>query len=147
MKRSKCSYSRFFYSLSVCLFFAIFCVSISPVATYAVLGHENAPRTILGGQNDPFRGYPLLRRIASCESTGDVNGTPRQFLPDGSVLLGQTNKDDIGELQINTHYWLKKAQSLGYDIYTQAGNIKMGKWIFDRYGSSPWNWSRRCWKP
>ena len=94
-----------------------------------------------------WEGYPLLERIAACESTGDVHGTPRQFLPNGQVLRGYPNPDDIGELQINAPTWQKKAESLGYDIYTQEGNITMGKWIFDNDSrhAQNWKWSEKCW--
>ena len=44
---------------------------------------ENAPLT------DVWAGYPLLKRIASCESWGDANKEPRQFLPDGSPVMKQ----------------------------------------------------------
>jgi hypothetical protein len=97
------------------------------------------------GSNDAWAGYALLKHIASCESWGDPNKEPRQFLPDGSVLHGFPNPNDIGLAQINAPIWQAKAESLGFDIFTYAGNLKMAKWIFDNYGSQPWYWSEGCW--
>lgn len=92
-----------------------------------------------------WEGYRLLERIASCESWGDPNKEPRQFLPDGSVLHGEINSDDIGMAQINAPIWGAKAVYLGFDIYTSEGNLGMAKWIFDHYESQPWFWSEKCW--
>lgn len=66
-------------------------------------------------------------------------------MPDGSILKGYPNPNDIGLAQINAPTWQKKAESLGYDIYTYQGNLNMAKWIFDHYGEKPWNWSKGCW--
>jgi hypothetical protein len=54
---------------------------------------------------DVWAGYSLLKRIASCEGWGDPNREPRQFLPDGSVLRGFPNPQDIGLAQINLPTW------------------------------------------
>lgn len=91
-----------------------------------------------------WTGYALLKRIASCESWGDPNKEPRQF-KDGQVLRGVPNPDDIGLAQINEPTWGAQAKELGYDIYTYDGNLAMAKWIFNHYGSTPWNWSKGCW--
>jgi hypothetical protein len=90
-------------------------------------------------------GYPLLKHIASCESWGDPNKEPREFLPDGSILRGYPNPDDIGLAQINAPLWAKTAEAHGWDIFTYQGNLAMAKWLFDQYGSKPWNWSKGCW--
>jgi hypothetical protein len=96
--------------------------------------------------SDPWAGYALLKHIASCESTGNVNGVPRQFLPNGSVLRGYPNPDDIGLAQINLPTWGATAQKLGLNIYTYDGNLAMAKWIFNHYGSGPWKYSKGCWQ-
>ena len=99
-----------------------------------------------------WQGYALLERIAACESTGDPNGTPRQFLPDGSVLwgndpvTGKPVKRDEGILQINSYVWGRLAASMGDDLATEAGNLAFGKWLFDEYGAGPWSASEECWK-
>lgn len=110
-----------------------------------------APKVPLAATFNPFAGYPLLERISACESTGDPNGTPRQFLADGSVLwgndptTGKPIKRDLGILQINTYVWGSLAAKMGDDLYTEAGNAAFGKWLFATYGSSPWNASKGCW--
>ena len=96
---------------------------------------------------DPWAGYALLKHIASCESWGTPDKEPRQFLPNGSVLRGYPNPEDIGLAQINLHYWGAKANALGFNLYTYAGNLAMAKWIFtnDPRREQNWNWSRGCW--
>jgi hypothetical protein len=103
-------------------------------------------------ETDEWAGYPLLRRISACEITGDPNGTPRQFLPDASVLwgndptTGRPIKRDVGILQINEWVWGKLAASMGDDLAAEAGNIAFGKWLFDKQGSAPWTASKGCWQ-
>lgn len=96
---------------------------------------------------DPWSGYALLKHIASCESWGDPNKEPREFRPNGSVLRGDPNPDDIGLAQINFPTWGKKAKELGFNLYTYSGNLAMAKWIFDndpRHAEN-WSWSEGCW--
>src|ERR1043165_5214020 len=80
-------------------------VVISPLiarpAVYSVVGASDtevlANRATRAGINtsaDSWAGYPLLKRIASCESWGDPNKEPRQFTQDGQVLHGSPNPDD-----------------------------------------------------
>jgi hypothetical protein len=78
-------------------------------------------------------------RIASCE------GGLRQFNPDGSVLRGIINPHDIGIFQINEKYHLKNAQKLGFDIFTQKGNVDYAIDLMEKEGTNPWNWSKDCW--
>lgn len=87
-----------------------------------------------------------LKRICSCESTGSPNGEPQQFKEDGSVLRGVINPQDIGACQINTKYWLAKAEELGFDIFTEEGNKQMALWIYNDLGNKPWFWSKSCWQ-
>lgn len=82
---------------------------------------------------------PILGKIAWCESRN------RQFNPDGSVHRGEINPQDIGKWQINTKYWLELSIQLGYDIYTEQGNTNMALYIYEHYGTKPWNWSKNCW--
>jgi len=115
------------------------------LANTVKLANASAPTS------NPFVGYPLLERISACESTGNPNGTPRQFLADGAVLwgndptTGKPIKRDLGILQINTYVWGSLAVKMGDDLYTEAGNVNFGEWLFNTYGSSPWNASRGCW--
>ena len=80
-----------------------------------------------------------LQAIGFCESGN------RHFNKDGSVLKGFLNPHDIGEWQINEIVWGEKAKQLGFDIYDQKGNQEMAMWIYQNYGTEPWNWSKPCW--
>jgi hypothetical protein len=82
---------------------------------------------------------PVLQRIAQCESSG------QQFARDGQVLRGKRNPQDTGLFQINAVVWAKQAEALGYDIRTRDGNESMARYIFDNYGSVPWQSSAKCW--
>lgn len=87
-----------------------------------------------------------LKRICSCESTGRPDLEPRQFDKNG-VLRGVVNKNDTGACQINLQpeNWGLKVKELGFDVFTERGNYLMAIWIYEHYGSKPWNWSRGCW--
>lgn len=97
----------------------------------------------------PFALTSEVKRICSCESTGSPNNEPRHFESDGSVLRGRVNPNDIGQCQINidpeTTDWLRISQSLNLDVFKKEDNARMAQWIYDHYGSQPWNWSRGCW--
>jgi hypothetical protein len=82
---------------------------------------------------------PVLQRIAQCESSG------QQFTRDGTVLRGKRHPQDTGLFQINAVVWAKQAEALGYDIRTRDGNESMARYIFDNYGSVPWQSSAKCW--
>lgn len=90
--------------------------------------------------------HPKLVPVCACESGQGKNGTPKQFNPDGSVRFGKINPLDTGMCQINQKYWLEKSKELGFDIFTEQGNIKMANWIYDRHGLQPWDWSKSCWQ-
>ena len=79
---------------------------------------------------------------------GDPNKEPRQFLPDGSVLRGFPNPQDVGLAQINLPTWAASAKKLGFDLFTYDGNLAMPKWIFDNdpRHEENWKWSERCWQ-
>lgn len=79
----------------------------------------------------------VLLDVSQCESG------QRQFDASGNVLRGITG--DIGYFQISPR-WIPTAQSLGYDIYTEQGNIDFGLWLFNKYGLEPWNSSKHCWQ-
>ena len=81
----------------------------------------------------------VLQAIAVCESGG------QQFNSDGSVKKGVYNRHDIGKFQINELYWGAEARRLGVDIYSLKGNTQMALYIYNRYGTKPWAWSKKCW--
>jgi hypothetical protein len=82
---------------------------------------------------------PVLHRIAQCESRGQY------FTKDGRVVCGTQHAADLGLFQIHTVVWGKKVQALGYDLYTPEGNTRMARYLFDNYGSVPWQSSAACW--
>jgi hypothetical protein len=82
---------------------------------------------------------PVLQRIAQCESHG------QHWTRDGKLLRGTRNRHDTGLFQINVIVWGKKAQELGYDIRTLEGNEHMARYLFEHYGSVPWQSSAACW--
>jgi hypothetical protein len=81
----------------------------------------------------------ILQKIAECESGG------RHFDKNGEVIKG-VNIEDVGKYQINTKYWAKEAQKLGYDLHTEEGNEAMAHELYRRYGTKPWRWSKKCWE-
>lgn len=81
----------------------------------------------------------ILEKIGFCESGN------QQFEKDGTVKRGRYNSNDIGKYQINLKYWGAEASSLGFDLFTEVGNTKMALYIFEHYGTRPWNWSKNCW--
>lgn len=82
---------------------------------------------------------PLLIEIARCESTF------RQYDKDGTVIRGKVNKNDVGIMQINEKYHGETAANHGYDIYTVKGNLDFAKYLYEKYGASPWSASSKCW--
>lgn len=89
---------------------------------------------------------PTLKRICSCESNGSPNGEPRQFNSDGTVVTGKINPLDTGMCQINLKYHQATADRLGYDLFTEYGNISYATWLYKTQGTTPWNWSKSCWQ-
>ena len=86
-----------------------------------------------------FKKTPVMAEIARCESTYN------QFSSNGNVLRGKVNSADVGVMQINEKYHLKRSQELGMDIHTLEGNLAYGKYLYEEQGSRPWNASKPCW--
>jgi hypothetical protein len=84
--------------------------------------------------------YPVLKRIAKCES-GD-----RQFGESGQVLMvGNTNKSvDLGRYQINS-LWFKKATEMGLDLTKEKDNEEFAIHLYKTFGTEPWIHSKSCW--
>jgi hypothetical protein len=82
---------------------------------------------------------PVMQRIAQCESRG------QHFTKEGKVLRGKRHPQDTGLFQINAGVWGKQAEALGYNIQTPEGNAQMARYIFEHYGSAPWQSSAKCW--
>jgi hypothetical protein len=91
-----------------------------------------------------------LERVAACESTGNPNGTPRQFNSDGSILWGMNASGtiiqrDCGEFQVNT--WAHGRYPNGLDVCgSQADNEKYALSLYKQYGLQPWDASKGCWQ-
>lgn len=85
------------------------------------------------------QGESVMEAIAGCESQY------RQFDTDGTVYRGEQNHQDVGVMQINEHYHLKEAQALGYDLYTEAGNVAFAQYLYEKQGTAPWSSSSSCW--
>lgn len=92
---------------------------------------------------------PALVPICACESTGSKYGKPTQWEDDGvTVRTGRINPADKGMCQINTeprNGHLVQSRKLGFDIYTEEGNIRYANWLYDHLGTQPWDWSKSCW--
>lgn len=99
---------------------------------------------------------PELHRIAACESTGDPNGTPRQFNSDGSILWGEQNSPtgtveivqrDCGILQINTIVHKDELERLNLDVCnSESDNVYYGFLLAQkRPDFSDWSASKGCW--
>lgn len=89
---------------------------------------------------DYYRDTPILAQIAFCESSF------RHFGKSGEPLKGSYNKYDVGVMQINTLYHGEKAEELGLDLETLAGNLAYAKYLYDKEGSTPWMSSSKCWQ-
>ena len=86
------------------------------------------------------REFPkALQVICNAESGG------KHFKDDGRVARGHVNPSDIGMCQINEPIWNDRARELGFDIFTEQGNKDMAMWLFDNYGTEPWNASKPVW--
>lgn len=94
-----------------------------------------------------FSDIPILVEVARCESEF------RQTDKNGNVLRGVKDPRDVGVMQINEHYHLKKSKELGYDIHTIEGNTAYARYLYEGSedlgktgeGAKPWMASSACW--
>ncbi len=134
--------------------------SVSPITTKAEARSEAAESSLGQGAKkqkaDPnagvqealeayFADMPLMVVVAKCESGGGINGSPRQFGPDGSYLKGKQVSADTGVLQVNKTYHQARSEKLGYDIETLAGNMAYARLLQKEQGYWPWISSWPCW--
>ncbi len=82
---------------------------------------------------------PILADIAWCESR------MRQYDKDGNLFRGIVVKEDVGVMQINTHYHGEKAKELNLDLSTLSGNLAYAKYLYEKEGTKPWISSSPCW--
>jgi hypothetical protein len=117
-------------------------VSDANVITETAPKYDLIPLFSIAGaesEEDDFAGYQTLKRICECES--NLN----HYNESGGVLRGRENRDDVGICQINRHYHGEDAEALNMNIYTKEGNIAFAKYLYDKYGTDPWIWSKPCW--
>jgi len=88
---------------------------------------------------DYFSDAPIMVAIAGCESHF------KQYDSNGAVHRGVQNNKDVGVMQINEYYHLKRSQELGIDIYTVQGNTEYARYLYEREGTTPWLSSSACW--
>lgn len=86
-----------------------------------------------------FKDEPVMIDIARCESRF------RQFDSAGKVLKNP-NSSAMGAFQIMASIHAGSAnKNLGLNIYTLQGNAAYARYLYDNYGTSPWNASKACW--
>jgi hypothetical protein len=151
----QCAISALVIIALACFFWAAFAhaaeYDVRPIPQVQPKLLANGQILTANGLSDVFLKYPILKKIAACESTGDPNGTPRQFNSDGSVLWGNDPKTgkpierDAGIFQINEWVWKPLAEKMGLDLATEAGNLAFGEFLYLKYGTSPWTASEGCW--
>ena len=100
---------------------------------------KSAKRSLEGIVRDYYSDTPLLVEIARCETRY------RQYDKDGKVFRGRIDNNDVGIMQVNERYHLKRAEKLGFDIYTLEGNLAYAKYLYLEEGSDPWASSSACW--
>lgn len=99
---------------------------------------------------------PILEKIAQAEShkshycTAELVKASMCRKSEIGQVLARSNSDkyksiDVGYYQINLYYWGDKATEKGLDLFNEEDNKAMGEWIFQNYGSEPWNSSGRNW--
>lgn len=118
-------------------------VNIQPIATSTDM---TAPITVTSDRTaieqylrEHYSDTPILIEIARCESTF------KHYDKNGNLVRGKVNRDDVGVMQINEKYHLETAERLGYNIHTVEGNVAYAKYLYEKYGASPWSASSPCW--
>lgn len=112
-----------------------------PIGFTRELSEKEKAKMYLLGEAKSYIDFRIMLEIAKCESGF------RQFDVSGNVLRGVENNKDVGRWQISEAYWLGIADKLGYNIQEEDGNTLMAIYIYNNYGTNPWNWSRKCWQP
>lgn len=133
------------------ILFVLVCVAMFLLPSFLSGGTvDHCPFTRTNEAEEVATETPVLREelvpICACESRGRRDAKPSHFNPDGSVIRGKINPQDIGMCQINLTYHEETAASMGYDLFKEADNIKYANYLYDSQGSAPWNWSKKCWQ-
>ena len=136
-------------SAILALVFQIFAPNVASGVSQPQIVNKSKVNPVTVKVKEKAKLLPALVPICSCESDGKKNGNPHQFNSDGTVKRGKINPKDIGMCQINTeprNGHLAQAKKLGLDLFTEEGNIKYANWLYKREGTTPWNWSKKCWQ-
>ena len=88
---------------------------------------------------EEYADTPILVEIARCESEF------RQFDKNGNIIRGIVNDADVGVMQINEFYHADTARKMGINLRTVEGNVAYAKYLYKKYGASPWSASSPCW--
>ncbi len=99
----------------------------------------NPNRAVESTVREYFKDIPIMAEVAKCESHF------RQFDKDGSVFRGKITPKDVGVMQVNEYYHLKRSQKLGFDIHTIEGNMGYSRRLYQEEGVVPWMSSSPCW--
>ena len=112
----------------------------SPVAAATLEAKRGGKeRTLEAVVRDYFSDTPVLAEIARCETRF------RHYDRAGEVLRGAIDRNDVGIMQVNERYHLKRAETEGFDIYSLEGNLAYAKYLYHKEGSDPWVSSSACW--
>jgi len=117
-------------------------VPVIETSTQVLTVQENTkikPLTTKGIVLEYFSDIPIMVDVARCESHF------RHTEKDGSIKRGVANRHDVGVMQINELYHLKKAERLGIDIYSLEGNLAFARYLYEKEGARPWLASSHCW--
>lgn len=116
-------------------------VAFAPSAPAAEPAFVTAPQaqTVHEYIAEYFADIPIMIDVAKCESHF------RQYDLSGSVYRGKVNNKDVGVMQINEYYHLKRSKELGLDIYTMQGNAAYARYLYEQEGVTPWRSSSPCW--
>ncbi|MEX0930467.1 MAG: hypothetical protein WDZ79_02180 [Candidatus Paceibacterota bacterium] len=100
---------------------------------------ESAEKTVKEVVRAYFADAPEMYSVAWCESR------VRHFKEDGTLLRGYVDHNDVGVMQINERYHLKRSKELGYNIYSLEGNLAYARVLYEDQGLQPWSASKPCW--
>ncbi len=127
-------------------FYRVFIVTMAVFAFAAVLsvtffiGKSYADEKVITLSPSDIA-YPVLDRIAKCESGGS------HYSASGQVLMhwNENKTVDVGKYAINSK-WFKKASELGLDLTKESDNKAMALWIYQNRGTEDWYPSKACWQ-
>lgn len=124
------------YTIAILLALLALYILFRPVTVISFVSAEE--------EQKPLFITPELKAICGCESVGDWNTEPIQS-KNGKLLRGKVDPRDVGACQINEHYWLKESKNQGLNIYWYTDNVRFANYLYETYGSKPWNASKSCW--